>query len=143
MVSISCSTTMTEFPSSRSFFSEAISFLLSLWCRPMLGSSRMYSTFTSFDPICVASLILWLSPPESEAVARSSDRYSSPTSRRKDTLSRSSFRISRAMAFSLALSFPSSESSHSFNAEISIADTSDIVFPSILKYSVSRFSRVP
>ena len=95
------------------------------------------------EPICVASRILWLSPPESEEVARSRDRYSRPTSRRKDTLSLSSFNISRAMVFSLALNFPSSESSHSFNAEISIADTSDIVFPSILKYSVSMFRRVP
>ena len=133
MVSMSCSTTITELPSSRSFLSEAMSFLLSLWWRPMLGSSRIYSTFTSLDPIWVASLIRWLSPPESEEVALSSERYSRPTSSRNDTLSRSSFRMSLAMAFSLALNFPSRVSSHSLRAEISIADTSDMVLPSILK----------
>ena len=35
-----------------------------LLMRPMLGSSSIYSTPTSPDPICVASLILWDSPPE-------------------------------------------------------------------------------
>ena len=73
-MSSSCSTTTTELPTSRSFFSELMSRRLSLWCRPMLGSSRIYSTFTNCDPICVASLILWLSPPDSVPLARLSDR---------------------------------------------------------------------
>ena len=40
----------------------------------MLGSSRIYSTPIRLEPICVASLILWLSPPESVAAERDSER---------------------------------------------------------------------
>ena len=116
---------------------------LSLWCSPMLGSSRMYSTFTSLEPIWVASLILWLSPPESEDVARSRDRYSRPTSIRTDILSFSSLSMSRAMSLSLCPSLPSRESTQSFRCEISMAETSDMVLPSILKYCVSWLSLVP
>ena len=67
IVSVSCSTTITEFPKSRNFFRVAINLLLSLWCRPMLGSSSTYITPVKPDPIWVASLILWDSPPESVA----------------------------------------------------------------------------
>ena len=41
MVSSSCSTTMTELPRSRSRLSVANRRMLSRWCRPMDGSSRM------------------------------------------------------------------------------------------------------
>ena len=69
IVSVSCSTTITEFPRSLSFFSVCISFSLSLWCKPILGSSSMYITPTRLDPIWVASLMRWLSPPERVAEA--------------------------------------------------------------------------
>ena len=42
----------------------AIRRALSRWCRPMLGSSRMYSTPIRPEPICVASRIRWASPPD-------------------------------------------------------------------------------
>ena len=143
IVSMSCSTTITELPSSLSFFSEAMSLRLSLWCRPMLGSSSIYSTFTSFDPIWVASLILWLSPPDSDAVARSRDRYSSPTSSRKPVLSLSSLSMSLAIRLSRFPNFPSRLDSHSIRSEISIAATSEMVLPSILKQEASWLSLVP
>ena len=38
---------------------------LSRWCSPIDGSSRMYSTPTRLDPICVASRMRCASPPES------------------------------------------------------------------------------
>ena len=40
MVCSSCSTTMMEFPSSLMFLNKEISRLLSLWWRPIVGSSR-------------------------------------------------------------------------------------------------------
>ena len=41
------------------------SFALSLWCRPILGSSSIYSTPTRPEPICVAKRMRCASPPES------------------------------------------------------------------------------
>lgn len=58
IVSSSCSTTSTVLPRSLSFLSVAINLSLSLWCKPMLGSSKMYNTPVKPPPICVASLIL-------------------------------------------------------------------------------------
>ena len=40
---------------------------LSRWCSPIDGSSRMYSTPTSRDPICVASRMRCASPPDSDS----------------------------------------------------------------------------
>ena len=74
IVCSSCSTTITVLPRSRSRSSVAISFELSRWCRPIEGSSRMYSTPTSEEPIWVARRIRWASPPDSVAAARSIDR---------------------------------------------------------------------
>ena len=67
IVSVSCSTTITEFPKSLSFFSVAINLSLSLWCKPILGSSSIYITPVNPEPIWVASLILWASPPDKVA----------------------------------------------------------------------------
>ena len=64
MVSSSCSTTMRVLPRSRIPFRVASSRALSRWCRPMLGSSRIYSTPTSPEPIWVAKRIRWASPPD-------------------------------------------------------------------------------
>ena len=43
------------------------------------GSSRIYSTPTSDEPICVARRMRWLSPPDSVPDERESVRYSRPT----------------------------------------------------------------
>ena len=65
IISRSCSTTMTELPASRNRFKELINRVLSRWCNPMEGSSRMYKTFINSEPICVANRIRCASPPES------------------------------------------------------------------------------
>ena len=83
MVSSSCSTTMSVLPRSRSRPRVASSLSLSRWCRPMDGSSRIYSTPISDEPICVASRMRWLSPPDSVPDERESVRYSSPTDCKK------------------------------------------------------------
>ena len=64
IVSVSCSTTIKEFPKSRISFKEFINRSLSFWWSPILGSSNTYKTPDSFDPIWVANLILWASPPD-------------------------------------------------------------------------------
>ena len=51
-------------PTSLNSFKDLMSLLLSLWCKPILGSSKIYKTFVRLDPICVANLILWASPPD-------------------------------------------------------------------------------
>ena len=58
MVSSSCSTTISVFPKSLKCFNVASSLSLSLWCRPILGSSRIYATPTRPEPIWVARRIL-------------------------------------------------------------------------------------
>ena len=55
---------MTVFPKSLNFFNAVISFLLSLWCKPIDGSSKTYKTPVRPEPICDASLILCASPPD-------------------------------------------------------------------------------
>jgi hypothetical protein len=47
---------------------------LSRWCRPIEGSSSTYSTPTSPEPIWLANLIRWASPPASVADERWRDR---------------------------------------------------------------------
>ena len=74
IVSSSCSTTSSVLPRSRSRISVAMSLALSRWCRPIDGSSRMYSTPIRLDPIWVASRMRWASPPESVSLVRSSVR---------------------------------------------------------------------
>ena len=70
IVSSSCSTTTRVLPRSRRFFNVASSLSLSLWCRPILGSSKIYATPTSPEPICVARRIRCASPPDKVPVAR-------------------------------------------------------------------------
>ena len=67
IVSSSCSTTISVLPRSRRRLSVRIRRALSRWCRPMLGSSRMYSTPVRPEPICVARRMRCASPPESVA----------------------------------------------------------------------------
>ena len=58
-------------------------------------------------------------------------------------LSPSSFNMSLAMVFSLGVNFEGSPLSHSARADISIAATSEIVFPSMRKQLVCSLRRVP
>ena len=74
IVSSSCSTTITVLPRSRRCFSVPRSLSLSLWCSPILGSSKIYATPTRPEPICVASRIRCASPPDRVPVARDNVR---------------------------------------------------------------------
>ena len=64
MASSSCSTTITVFPRFFRLFRVLINFVLSLWWSPIEGSSRTYVTPTRPEPIWLANLIRWASPPE-------------------------------------------------------------------------------
>ena len=64
IASSSCSTTITVCPRSLRFLRVLISFSLSRWWRPIDGSSSTYVTPTRPDPIWLANLILWASPPD-------------------------------------------------------------------------------
>ena len=79
MIPSSCSTTSTLFPKSRNRFSVPINRSVSTGCNPMLGSSKTYSTPASPAPICVASRIRCISPPDSVPLSRFNARYPSPT----------------------------------------------------------------
>ncbi len=74
IASSSCSTTMTVLPMSRRCVSVPSRRWLSRWCRPMDGSSRMYMTPTSPEPIWLASRMRCASPPDSVSALRLSDR---------------------------------------------------------------------
>ena len=72
IASSSCSTTITVFPRSLRFLRVLISFSLSRWWRPIDGSSSTYVTPTRPDPIWLANLILWASPPDNVSALLSS-----------------------------------------------------------------------
>ena len=82
IASRSCSTTSTVLPRLRRLISVSSSRWLSRWCSPIDGSSRMYITPTSPEPIWLASRMRCASPPLNVSALRSSDRYPSPTSAR-------------------------------------------------------------
>ena len=108
MVSSSCSTTISVLPRSRSRCSVINSLSLSLWCKPIEGSSRIYSTPISEEPIWVARRIRWLSPPDKVDAALDKVRYCRPTSIKncsRDLISRT---ICSAISAKLPSSFNSS-----------------------------------
>ena len=72
IASSSCSTTMTVFPRFLRYLRVLINFSLSLWCKPIEGSSRIYVTPTKPAPIWLANLILWFSPPDKVSALLSS-----------------------------------------------------------------------
>ena len=75
---------------------------LSRWCRPIEGSSKMYSTLTNCDPICVANRIRCASPPLKLRALRLTFKYPKPTSSRKAVRALSSFEISEAIVHSFS-----------------------------------------
>ena len=104
IISSSCSTTSTVLPMSRRRSSVVMSLRLSRWCRPIDGSSRMYSTPTSPAPICVARRMRCASPPESVPAPRARVRYPTPTSTRNLRREEISVTARSAMKASVALS---------------------------------------
>ncbi len=97
MVSSSCSTTSTVFPRSRSCRRVSSSCTLSRWCRPMEGSSRMYSTPPAVGDLR-ARRMRCASPPERVSAERPRVRYCRPTLSRKRNRSVTSLRIGPAMS---------------------------------------------
>ena len=73
----------------------------------MDGSSRIYSTPIRLEPICVASRMRWLSPPESVPALRERVRYPSPTDWRKPSRFRISLRMRSAIRSCWSVSFSS------------------------------------
>ena len=105
MVSSSCSTTMTVLPMSRRRLRVSNSRWLSRWCRPMEGSSRMYSTPTKPEPIWEARRMRWASPPDKVCAPRSRVRYPKPMSHmscKRPRISLSASSAMRALASSKA-----------------------------------------
>ena len=74
MIASSCSTINTVFPTSLKFFNVVINLSSSAGCNPIEGSSQTYKTPINPDPICVANLILWDSPPLNVEALRDKDR---------------------------------------------------------------------
>ena len=85
----------------------------------------------------------WLSPPDSVPELRDSERYSSPTSFRKRSRSRISFRMRTAISFCLAFMCSGNASNQSRATRIDICVTSPMCSLSILTASASGFRRKP
>ena len=83
----------------------------------------------------------WLSPPESVPEARASVRYSRPTSTRKRSRSRISFRMRAAISVCCLLSSGGSASTHSPARLIDMSETSPMCRPPTLTHSASGLSR--
>ena len=120
MVSSSCSTTIKLLPKSRRFFKVAKSFLLSYWWSPIDGSSKTYKTPVNAEPICVASLILWNSPPLKVADFLDNVKYSNPTSFKNFNRDLISFKTCRAIWLSVSLSCNSSKKFAHLSTGISV-----------------------
>jgi len=143
MVSSSCSTTMSVLPMSRRFFIVLSSFALSRWCRPMLGSSRMYSTPMSEEPICVASRMRCASPPESVAAARESVRYCRPTLCKKPRRLRISLMMRPAIIACISVSCGSSASRKRRHSVTGRSQNSEIFIPPTVTARTSFRRRRP
>ena len=75
IIPLSCSTTMTVFPSSASWFIIWAILSVSLAWSPTVGSSRTYNVPVNNEASWLERFILWYSPPESVLLYRSRDRY--------------------------------------------------------------------
>ena len=128
-------------PISVKFLRAPSSLSLSRWWSPIEGSSRIYSTPTSPDPICVASLIRWDSPPDSVPAARESVRYPSPTCFRNLSLCLISLVMSLDICCSLGVSSRFSKNRIACSTDRSVS--SMIFFPPTVTASTVSFSFLP
>ncbi len=125
IVSSSCSTTTTVLPRSRNWASVASSRSLSRGCRPIEGSSKMYSTPTRPQPICPARRMRCDSPPDRVGAVRARVRYSSPTLSKKPSRPRISFSTSAAITArvsSSSRSLKNSVASAMLSAQTSVSE---------------------
>ena len=143
MVSSSCSTTINVLPKSLNPLREFKSFSLSRWCKPILGSSKIYNTPVSALPICVARRMRWLSPPERVTAVRVSVRYPSPTFRKKPKRLLISLIIASAIRCSVALNPAFTSSINSQSLSTGSSQTSQIFLPLTRTDNASFFKRLP
>ena len=121
--------------------SECKSFSLSLWCKPILGSARIYKTPVSALPICVASLMRWLSPPDKVDALRDKVRYPKPTLRKKLSLLSISLIMLSAIICSVAVK--KEKSAKAETSSTAISQTSAIFLPPTVTANASFFSLFP
>ena len=143
MASSSCSTTMTVLSLSRNIFSVSNNLSLSLWCRPMDGSSNTYSTPDSPLPICDAKRIRCASPPDSVPDIRDNVKYPSPTfckNCRRLVISRKTM---RAISLSFCDKWLGKSVNHANDSSTAILHVSIMSRPLILIHSAWIFSRFP
>ena len=95
----------------------------------------------SDEPICVASRMRWLSPPDSVAAERASVRYCRPTLCRKCSRERTSRRMLSAIWASFSLSVSLSRNASS--SVIGSAVNSEMFSPPTVTASTSGRSRAP
>src|ERR1035437_1020339 len=141
IISGSCSTTSTVLPISLKFFNSVMSLLLSLGCKPILGSSRTYKVPTSEEPNEVARFMRCVSPPERVLLNLSKVRYPMPTLFRKVNLLIISLRIRSATRVSYSVN--SSPIKNGSECEIGSFTISYMEFPFILTCNASLLNRVP
>ena len=141
IISGSCSTTTTVLPMSLRRLSTAISLSVSLGCRPMDGSSRIYMEPTSELPSAVTRLTLWLSPPDSVFIARDSVRYPSPTSSMHLSLYTISSIAFPAISFSVSVRVTSRK--NAISSSTVILSNSCIVLPPTFTQRASLRSLLP
>ena len=141
IISSSCSTTTTVLPRVCSLRNTPISLSVSRGCRPIEGSSSMYSDPTRLDPSEVARLMRWLSPPDRVLDGLSSVRYPRPTSSRKP--SRLVISVSRREAILPSVSSNCNSVKNLRSPFTDMRDSSDMDFPPTFTYSVSGRSLVP
>ena len=118
-----------------------MSLSLSLWCKPIDGSSKTYKTPVSLEPIWVASLILWLSPPLNVEAVLPKVKYSSPTSIKKPTLFFISFKTIEEIASSVGVNFKLFKNSLNFFKDK--LQTSAMLSPPTLIDKTSLFNLSP
>ena len=120
-----------------------MSLLLSLWCKPILGSSKIYNTPTNWVPIWVASLILWASPPERDLRGLSRLKYVRPKFNNKFILWDISLNIGLAIIFCSPFNFFSALFNQLEKVLMSIWFNSEIFLLLILKCKDSFFNLSP
>ena len=141
IMSSSCSTTSTVLPISRRRSRVPMSLRLSRWCRPMDGSSRMYSTPTRPAPIWVARRMRWASPPDRVPAARARFRYPTPTSTRNLRRAQISATARSAMKASVSVSSTCSRKYRASSMDSSVTSWMDL--PPTVTARISGRSRAP
>ena len=109
----------------------------------MLGSSKTYNTPDSPEPIWLANLILWLSPPDKVPLFLEIDKYDNPTLVKNPSRSFISFKTCLEIANSFSFRTVFKFKNQSLASSIVSLEISAISFLSILTAKVSNLSLFP